>query len=159
MSYENSAGLNVSNHYGSRDSGKTIGVVKTEGVMQELKINVDAAMMDAEAYPLVVPTLPAGAIIDSVYAKVTEVFIFGGTTPTILIGTETSEVTNGLVMSEAQAEALGSYDLTGTLTGTWGAPLAADTILGLAHGGSSPTNGATGKVDFVIRYAVVGAAG
>jgi hypothetical protein len=117
-----------------------------------LTLDIDAAMMTAAAFPLVVPTLPAGAIIQEVFAEVSEVFILGGTTPTLDVGTETSEGTNGVDVTEAQAEALGSYDLTSALQGTWASPLAAATTIGLALGGSSPTNGATGKMRVVIRY-------
>jgi len=35
MAFEDSAGINVSNFYGPRDSGGTEGTVKTEGVMNE----------------------------------------------------------------------------------------------------------------------------
>ena len=41
MSYEDSAGLNVNNHYGSRDSGGTQGVYKTEGYEGEFTYNLD----------------------------------------------------------------------------------------------------------------------
>lgn len=35
MPYENSAGLGVDNHYGPRVTGGTVGVTKTEGVLNE----------------------------------------------------------------------------------------------------------------------------
>lgn len=41
--YEDSAGLNVSNHYGPRDSGGTQGVYKTEGYDAEFVWNLDRA--------------------------------------------------------------------------------------------------------------------
>lgn len=41
MAYEDSAGLNVSNHYGPRDSGGTQGVYKTEGYDSEFVWNLD----------------------------------------------------------------------------------------------------------------------
>jgi len=142
----------VNQHYGEFFTGKTQGNLKTEGSLKELTLDIDAAMLTAEAYPLIAPTLPAGAIIQEAFAEVSEVFILGGTSPTILVGTETSEVTNGLVIDEAEGEALGAYDLTSSLTGTWAAPLAAATTVGLSLGGTTPTNGATGKLRLVIRY-------
>jgi len=145
----------VSNHYGPRSPGKTVGKVKTEGVMNELTINIDGTMVGNEAYALLAPTLPAGAVIEDVYAKVTEAFVLGGTTPAIEVGTETSEATNGFTITEAQAEAVGTYDLTGALSGTWAAPLAAATTVGLDLSGTSPTVTSAGKMDVVIRYAVV----
>lgn len=150
MGFENSSGLGVFNYYGPRDSGKTSGTVKTEGSIVEASIVVDAAMVGGtdpqELY------IPAKAKIIAVYAKVTEAFVLGGTTPTILIGTDTSEVTNGAVVSEAQAEAVGTYDVTATLTGTWAAQLAARTKVGLALGGTSPTKTTAGKIQFIVRY-------
>lgn len=41
MAFENSAGLNVSNHYGPRASGGTQGVYKTEGYYNEFVWNLD----------------------------------------------------------------------------------------------------------------------
>lgn len=145
----------VSNHYGQRETGKTVGKVKTEGVMNELSINIDGEMLGNAAYPLIAPELPAGAVIEDVYVKVTEAFVLGGTTPAIEVGTEGSEATNGFTISEAQAEATGTYDLTSALSGTWASPLAAATTVGLALSGTSPTTTDAGKLDVIIRYAVV----
>lgn len=146
----------VSNHYGPRDAGKTVGRIFTEGVKRELSLDIDGDMASAESFALLLAnTLPAGSVITEAYVEVTEAFVLGGTTPTILIGTATSEVTNGLVISEAQAEAVGTYDVTGTLTGTWASPLAAETTVGLALGGTSPTSTSAGKARVVIRYADV----
>jgi hypothetical protein len=142
----------VNNHFGQHVEENVQGHVRTAGTLKELTMDVDAAMMTAAAFPLIAPSLPAGAIIQEAFADVSEVFILGGTTPTIDIGTEGSEGTNGVDMTEAQAEALGSYDLTSALQGTWAAPLAAATVVGLALGGTTPTNGATGQVRVVIRY-------
>ena len=142
----------VHTHFGALDSENVQGNVKTEGKMNQLFIEVTGEDVTALAYPLLAPILPAGAVIEDVYAEVTEAFVLGGTTPTILVGTETSEVTNGFVLNETQAEAAGTYDLTNTLTGTWDSPLAAATTLGLSLGGTSPTNTAAGKVRFVINY-------
>ena len=142
----------VNNHFGPRETGKTVGNIKTEGGKNELTLDIDAAMVDAGAYALLAPKIPAGSLITAAYAEVTEAFALGGTSPTILVGTETSEVTNGLVINEATAEATGTYDLTATLTGTWGAGLAADTVVGLSLGGTTPSVTTAGKVRVVIEY-------
>jgi len=142
----------VNNHYGAFETGDTQGNVKTEGFRNELSIDMDAAMLTAEAFTLLAPTIPAGSLVESVILEVTEAFALGGTTPTILVGTNGSEVTNGFVTSEAQAEAVGTYDLTATLTGTWAAGLAADTVVGVELGGTTPTNGTAGQARFVIKY-------
>lgn len=46
MAYEDSAGLNVSNHYGPRDSGGTQGVYSTYGYDAEFVWNLDRAGLD-----------------------------------------------------------------------------------------------------------------
>lgn len=142
----------VNNHYGPRTSGKTQGVVKTEGTYNELTFQVDAAMVSAEAFPLLAPKLPAGAVIKDVTVWVEEAFALGGTTPVIEIGTEGSEATNGFTISEAQAEAAGVFSGTAALSGTWAAPLAAETTVGIDLAGTTPTVGTAGKMRVTIHY-------
>jgi hypothetical protein len=45
MAFENSAGLGVSNHYGTRVSGGTQGVFKTEGYENQFVWNLDSAVL------------------------------------------------------------------------------------------------------------------
>lgn len=142
----------VNTHFNEREVGKTVGVTQSAGFVRELTLDIDAAMVSDAGYALLAPKIPAGAVIEDAYVVVSEAFALGGTSPTILVGTEGSEVTNGLVISEAQAEAAGTYDVTGTLTGTWAAGLAAETTLGLALGGTSPTVTTAGKLRVVVRY-------
>lgn len=150
----------VNNHYGQREVGGAKGNVKTEGAMNEMVIDFDGLEASNGLFHLGPDLkLPAGAVVEDVYLKVGSAFTLGGTTPTILIGTNGSEVTNGFVISEAQAEAAGTYDVTGTLTGTWASPLAAETTVGIALGGTSPTSASTGRGKVIIRYAKVGAVG
>lgn len=150
--FENSAGLGVNNFYGPRSVGKTAGVLETDGAINEVEIVVDSAMIGGTGVQVV--KLPKGVKIISAYAKVTEAFALGGTTPTILVGTSTSEVTNGFVISKAQAEAVGTYDVSSTITGTWASQLStsATTTVGYALGGTSPTKTSAGKVKVLIRY-------
>lgn len=147
----------VHNHYGPyTEVNKTVGNSQDDqGFMKELVIDFDGTVVGNAAYPLLAPTLPAGAIIEDVYLFVDEVFVLGGTTPAIEIGTEGSEATNGFSISEAQAEAVGTYDLTSALSGTWAAGLAAATTVGIALSGTTPTVTSAGKARVVIRYARV----
>jgi hypothetical protein len=142
----------VNNHYGPRDVGKTVGVSNTEGFKNELTIDLDGEMVGAAAFPLIPPKIPAGSIINSVVVQVEEVFVLGGTSPVIEIGTEGSEATNGVSITEAQAEATGTYDVTAALAGTWAAGLAAETTLGIALSGTTPTVTDAGKARVVITY-------
>lgn len=145
----------VHNQYGPRNAGKTVGVFDTDGAIKELVIDIDGTIVGAGAYPLLAPKLPAGAIIEDVYLVVEEAFVLGGTTPVIDIGTEGSEATNGFTITEAQAEAAATYDLTSALSGTWAAGLAAATTVGILLGGGTPTVTSAGKARVVIRYVQV----
>jgi len=145
---------NVHNTYADRKSGETIGVFKTEGGENQVSINITGEELlrggtDEFLVPIV---LPLGAVITQVYVQVKEAFVLTGTTPTILIGTQGSEVTNGFVISEAQAEAIGTYDVTATKTGTWAAPVAAAITVGVALGGTTPVVTNVGKMDILFKY-------
>lgn len=155
MSFYGDTGLGVNNFEGPRTALEGMGGhVKTEGAKQQMVLefagtNINDGVMDS------VVTLPANALIVAAYADVNEVVALGGTTPTILVGTNGSEVTNGLVMSEAQAEAASVYDLTSTLTGTWAAGLTTDTAVSVTLGGTSPTVSNDGHIKVVIEYVTV----
>ena len=153
MAFENLNGLGVNNHYGPRPTGQTSGNIKTEGAKNQLSIQVDAKDIGVALFAS--PVLPAGALVVGAFARVSEAFVLGGTTPTILVGTDTTEVTNGLVISEAQAEAVGLYDIFSTATGTWAAMLAAETDLAVVLGGTTPTKTTAGKLEIIIEYVTV----
>ncbi len=157
MSYESNTGLGVTNHYGPRQTGNTTGVVGTEGREVELSIDINPDVVTNGGPLLVDFKIPKGAVINAAYVDITEAFVLGGTAPTILVGTDASEVTNGLVVSEAQAEAVGTYNVTSTLVGTWDAevPLAAQTTVGVVLGGTSPTVTSVGKGKVLIKYTTV----
>lgn len=97
--------------------------------------------------------IPAGSVVREVLVEVTEAFALGGTSPTISVGTDGSAATNGVELSEAQAEATGTYVLTGN--GTWANPLAAATTVDVELGGTSPTVTSAGACKFVIKYAKI----
>lgn len=146
---------NVHNTFGPRTSDRAQGKVKTEGSVNEVSIEITGTDVGNAAYPLLAPELPAGAVVEKVFLKTKEAFVLGGTTPAIEVGTEGSEATNGFTITEAQAETVGTYDVTAALSGTWAAPLAAKAVVGLALSGTTPTVTAAGKLEVVIRYSVV----
>lgn len=147
--------LQVSNHYGPRDTGKTTGLTNSDGFMREISIDLDPEVLVAGEFPLtVVPVLPAGSRIEDVYLEVEEAFVLGGTTPAVEIGTEGSEATDGVTLAEASLEAVGTYDVTGDLSGTWAAAggFTANTSVGVAFSGTTPTVTDVGKARVVVRY-------
>lgn len=149
----------VSNHYGPRTTGKSNGVIGTEGAMNELTLHLDGKVVSDEEFALYVkPFLPAYCRIEDVYLEVEEVFVLGGTSPVVNVGTDGSETTNGIEITESQLETVGVYDLTSTLAGTWAAAggITAETTLGIVMDGTSPTSDETaGKAKVVIRYVKV----
>lgn len=147
---------NVHNRYNGQKLGEQIGVNHSDTAVTEITMTItgeqllrDVATGDAF---LLAPTLPVGAVLGDVIVQVKEAFVLTGTTPTILIGTQGSEVTNGFVISEAQAEAVGTYNVTGTKTGTWANPIAAAALVGVALGGTTPVVTAAGRMDVYIKY-------
>lgn len=143
------------NFFGPRQDGGVIGVNKVEGMKEELVFMLTGEMFNDVPDGLMPFVLPAGAVITDVYIDVEDVFVVTGTNPTVLIGTNTSEVTNGFVISEAILEATGSASLTSTLAGTWDAevPLAANTTIGIALGGTgTPAITDAGKARVTVLF-------
>ncbi len=119
--------------------------------MQEVVIYVNGSDFSSGSYNTRA-TLPAGSTFVEAIAEVTEAFVLGGTSPTIAVGTDGSEETNnGIELAEASAEATGTY-YNATGAGTWANPLAADTDIGVALGGTTPTVTDAGEAKVVIRY-------
>lgn len=143
------------NTFGARNTGGSTGVLKVEGTIEQLRLEITGEDLNDLLEPLVPTYLPVGAAIRDVYWDTVSVFTVTGTNPTILVGTDTSEVTNGLVISEAVAESTASARLTSTLVGTWAVntPLAARTKIGFAIGGTgSPAVARTGRGILTIEY-------
>jgi hypothetical protein len=70
--------------------------------------------------------------------------------PVIVIGTDGTEVTNGFVITEASAEAVGVYVIT-SFAGSWAAALAASTTVGIALSGDGTVTSAGGVYRVVIE--------
>lgn len=146
---------NVHNQFGPRSIEGTIGVNKIEGMREELVFDVTGRFFNEIPDGLIPFVLPAGAVIKEVFIDVEDVFVVTGSTPTLLIGTNGSEVTNGFVVSEAILEATGSANLTATLAGTWDneVPLAANTVIGMALGGTGdPAVTSAGKARITVSF-------
>lgn len=150
-------GLGVKQQYGPLQTNEARYSEKTRTDSQlEIEVAFRGSDFDAvaEAIPFTLGTVPAGSKLREVLAFVPEAFALGGTTPTINIGTEGSAGTNGVEISEAQAEATGFYDLTGA--GTWAAILAADTIVEVILDGTSPTVTAAGEIIVRLSFDTAG---
>lgn len=113
--------------------------------------------VSGDSYLTVTGTLPAGAvIIGNALVEVEEAFALGGTTPVINIGVSGSEGTNRIAqVSEAQAEAAGTYSIASAGTLAVNTPLAAAATIKVALGGTSPTITGAGKMKVVVSYRVI----
>jgi hypothetical protein len=140
----------VTNYYGPRNRYEGVG--GTEGTKDDVRHFVlDFGGSD---YTTASGTLPAGAtIVGNALVEVREVFALGGTTPTINVGVSGSHGTNYLgELSEAQAEALGTYSVASAGTLAVNTPLAAAVTIVVGLDGTSPTITAAGKARLVIPY-------
>jgi len=147
MGMENSAGLGVNNVYGPRTTNEARASETHEGgAVHEVR-----AAFRGRDYDKVTAIVPANSTVIDCYVRVKEAFVLGGTSPTIAVGTSGSAATNGVKITEAQAEAVGMYKVTPS--GTWASPITTATTVAVELGGTSPTIGTGGEVEFVVRYA------
>lgn len=142
----------VTNYYGPRQAGGVAGTEGTRDDNREYVFFVSGNDLGATRI-----TLPAGAtLVGNSLVEVQEVFVLGGTTPVINIGVVGSEGTNRIAqVSEAQAEALGTYSIAPAGTLAVNTPLAAAAIIGVALGGTTPTNGLVGKLKVAVTVKAI----
>lgn len=115
MAYENSAGLNVNNQYGARVTGNAIGVERSQDSIHQLSIEFTGASLNETFMPPVF--IPKGALFLRYRLRIDEAFAvsaagtvaFGGTLPG----------TNGVVLTEAELENIGTKTPASAGTGTW----------------------------------------
>lgn len=139
---------NVHNQFGPRDVGGTVGVLKVEGMEEELVIDFDAGYFADDFIGARDFVLPAGAVIKAVYVDVEEEF--ADATGDLTVGTSETEATNGFTVTDTQLLTTSSYNVTSTLTGTWDAeaPLAANTVIGFV----GDDVGGVGKARITIQF-------
>lgn len=115
MGFENSAGLGVNNYYGKRDTGGSVGVEHSKDSVHQLSIAFTGASINSSFLPPVV--VPKGAQFKRAILRVDEAFAvsaagtltFGGTVPG----------TNGIVLTEAELENIGTKTPASAGAGTW----------------------------------------
>lgn len=155
MAFYTGSGLNVTNQFGARETGAAAGAQSTLGMKRQLEVVLNAEGLNAagNAYTFLPKVyLPKGAKIVAAYVVVKTAFTMTGTSPTILVGTKSSESTNGVVVSQANAASVGVVDITSTLAGTFASALTANTQIGVAFGGTSPVVTSAGSLRVLIDY-------
>lgn len=143
----------VTNYYGPRHRHEGVqGQMNTIGAERQLVIH-----FSGDTYGTVTGTLPAGAVVvGNAVVEITEAFNLGGTTPTLNVGVATTESTNRLAqLSEAQAEAVGTYSLVPAGTLAKDTPLATAVTIKVALGGTTPTATNAGKAKLIVPYQVL----
>lgn len=154
MPFENTAGLGVNNFYGQRDTGGSVGVEQSNDSFQHLSISFTGASINSTFLPPVV--VPRGASFRRAILRVDEAFNLTGTTPTIIFG-GTAPGTNGIVLSEAELEAVGTKIPASTGTGTWAVGSATGTTAAervtRTLGGTTPVVSPTvGKATLILEF-------
>lgn len=131
----------------------SVGAVLTDSNEKELTFVLDGEKFSGGVYNFVsTEAIPVGAVPVSAFVRVSEVFALGGTTPTIQIGTSgTGAAAVFGSLSEANAEALGTYALSVTAT-----PLTATTAgnLRVSLGGTTPTVTSAGRATVTVVYRI-----
>lgn len=154
MSYDNSAGIGVFNHYGARETGGSVGVETSDNSVHQLSINITGDMLNGAFIPPLV--VPKGAHFTSAYLRVDEAFALGGTSPTVRFGAAGSVATNGIVLTEAEMEAVGTKIPASTGAGTWSFTSATGTTaaakVAFDLGGTSPTATTAGSATLVLTF-------
>jgi len=115
MGYEANSGLGVSNQYGQRDTGGSVGAEHSQNSVQTLVVNMTGDSLNSTFMPPVY--FPKGAKVVKAVLRVDEVFVVSAA-GTVAIG-GTAPGTNGVVLTEAQLEAVGTKDVSSVAVGTW----------------------------------------
>ena len=157
MGFEDNTGLGVNNHYGVRTTGGAVGIEHGENSKHVLRIDLTGqSIADAVAGFMPPVVVPKGALFRTALLRVDEVFVVTGTTPTIEIGSAGSTATNGVVITEAELETVGTKVLTSTGAGTWSftstTGLAAAAKVALSLEGDTAVAATSGKATLILEY-------
>lgn len=150
MAYENTAGLGVTNQYGVRNTGGSVGVERSTNSIQTMSINLTGEMLNSG---YVAPTyVPKGAKVVKAILRVDEVFVVSAA-GTVAVG-GTAPGTNGIVLTEAQLEAVGTKDVSAVGIGTWATASATGTTASqkVATAITGTVGATSGKATLVVEY-------
>jgi hypothetical protein len=154
MPFENTAGLNVSNFYGARETGGSVGLERSDDSVHQLSIAFTGASINSTFLPPVV--VPKGTQFKRAILRVDEAFSITGTSPTVIFG-GTAPGTNGIVLTEAELEAIGTKTPASTGTGTWAQSSSTGTTAAervtRTLGGTTPVVSPTvGKATLILEF-------
>ena len=107
MSFENSAGLGVSNHYGARNVGGFQGVKKTGGLNYEAVLNYDGDILPEKV------VIPAGAVVTNIKKNFATGAVSAATVGAVSIASAT-----GTTATRVEVPLGGDLTVTGPTAGT-----------------------------------------
>jgi hypothetical protein len=153
MAFENNTGLGVSNYYGPRDAGGSVGF---DCDMDELSLeltDVTIANIGTLGPKL---KLPSGAHPLRAFLRVDEAFTFTGTTPGVVIG-GLLPATNGFALTAAELGTVGTKIPASVGTGTWAfasttGATATETITTALTGTTPAVTPGAGRATFVLEF-------
>lgn len=150
MSFENSTGLGVFSSYGKRTTGGSVGSETTDGSSRDYSISFTGESLNSGFLPGV--SLPKGSKLKGAILRVDEAFAvstggsvtFGGTVPG----------TNGIVLTEAELEAVGTKTPASTGTGTWATSSATGTAAAqlITKAISGTVTATQGKATLILTF-------
>ena len=150
MAFENSAGINVHNHYGPRDTGNSVGVERSTDSIHQLSVDISVEqLLDPYVPPVVlqqgVRVLRALVHVDEGFAGLTDVSV----------GKEGDETNNGITILGTQITQPGTYDITSVPNGEWAVSsprgLTTSQKVGVVHTGTPTAGKGTILVEYVYK--------
>lgn len=117
MPFQSNTGLNVANQYGARDTGFAVGLEQSSNSTFKVSVQLTGESLNGDWLPKV--SIPKGALLKSAILDVDEVFVVSAA-GTVAVG-GTAPGTNGIVLTEAQLEGLGTKPVTAGAVGTFSA--------------------------------------
>lgn len=150
MSFENTSGLGVYSSYGKRSTGGSVGSETTDGSTRDYSITITGESLNSSFLPSV--SLPKGSKFKGAILRVDEAFAvstggtvtFGGTAPG----------TNGIVLTEAELENIGTKVPASTGAGTWAVASATGTTAAqlITKAISGTVTATQGKATLILTF-------
>jgi hypothetical protein len=155
MPYVNQAGLNVSNQYGPRSTGNSVGTDHSQNASHELSFEFSGTSL-ADSLFLPPYVVPKGSKFVRATLVVHEPFTLTGTTPGLAVG-GAAPATNGVALTAANLGSVQSIDVSSALAGTWATAstsgtTAAEKVTVALTGTTPAVTSGVGKASLVISY-------
>lgn len=151
MGYSTDNIRNVTVQRGARETGRTQGQIKTEGLNQEKVFELTGQLLSDLINQKVY--FEAGSRLTKATLVVDEAFDLAGSS-VVEIGQDGSEATNGVSLTEANLESTGIVDVTSGLAGTFATTsvIPAYIDLGVAFSAGSVADASVGKARVIFEY-------